>query len=180
MSEENIFCNTQIRNQVQFLMDDIDACFLRFLGCAELNRLSVHIDFTGIPLVYTAQDLDQCRFAGAVLSKQYMDFSSAERKRNVIECLYARELNRYVIHDNNVSFIHQLTTFLFFTFNEGYILYPSLSHLFIQRFPRLPVLRRLQFLPRTCPHPSAAEERPVQWCPSDPETERRMRTFCLP
>ena len=84
-AEKHVLHHRQLRNQVQFLMDDGDAGALGFDGVADLHGLAVDQDLARIGLVDAAQNLHERRFARAVFTHQRMNFTGADLEFDTLE-----------------------------------------------------------------------------------------------
>ena len=84
-AEEQVFHHRQLRNQVQFLMDDGNAAGLSLTGGADLHRLAINADGTAVAAVYPAENLHQRGFAGAVLPHQGVDFAAGNGKVDLFQ-----------------------------------------------------------------------------------------------
>ena len=69
---ENVFGDGQLGEEQELLVDRRDARLLGVLGRGEAGRLPVERDRAGVGLIDARHDLDQRRFAGAVLAEQRM------------------------------------------------------------------------------------------------------------
>ncbi len=78
--EKQALGDGQMFGKIEFLMDDDDA--QRFGGAIRRQRhgLAVQQDFSRRRLFETGEDLDQRRFAGAVLAHQRVDFAPREAR----------------------------------------------------------------------------------------------------
>ena len=70
-------------------------------GVREGHRLAVDQDLAFVRAVDAGQDLDEGRFAGAVLADQRGDLARIEGDADVVECLDAREDLRNAAHFEN-------------------------------------------------------------------------------
>ena len=91
MAHEDVLRNRQVREQQQFLVHDRDA--LRRCGArrCEMHGLAIHLHLAAVGAMHAAHDLDQGRFAGAVLAQQGMHFAGTHVERDVLQHADARE-----------------------------------------------------------------------------------------
>ena len=80
VADEDVLGDVQVGKEQRFLIDRGDAEALRLGGAADRDRLAGEQDLAAIGLVDAGDDLDQRRFAGAVLAEQRMDFAGIERR----------------------------------------------------------------------------------------------------
>jgi len=73
----DVLGNGQVRHQVQFLVNDRDACRLCLKSGRELHRLALVGHDAVVRAVLTADDLHERRFAGAVLSANRVHLARA-------------------------------------------------------------------------------------------------------
>ena len=76
-AEEDVLGNGEERHQVDLLVHRGDPEPLGILSGGDRDALPVDVYVASIGLVHTAQDLDQRRFAGAVLTDERVDLPSA-------------------------------------------------------------------------------------------------------
>ncbi|MNL00279.1 hypothetical protein D3C87_1207070 [compost metagenome] len=103
----DILGNREARDEVAFLMDDTDAAGNGFARVAEAHFLPIDKDLAAALMVDAGNDLDQRRFAGAVLTQQRVDRSRLQRKIDALERPNAgkhffdvtRLKNRLLVHD---------------------------------------------------------------------------------
>ena len=69
------------------MIDGGDAQSLSLGGAAYRDRSTSQKDLAAIRLMYTGYDLDERRFAGAVLAEQGVNLAGMKRERDVIERL---------------------------------------------------------------------------------------------
>ena len=90
-TEIDVFCDAQIGFQVQFLMHRTDAQQMRFHRACNRNRLAVENDLAAVGWLHSAEDLDQRRFACAILAHQRMHLAGDEIETDVAERLDSRK-----------------------------------------------------------------------------------------
>jgi hypothetical protein len=81
-----------VGNEVQFLMDDGDACGFRFKRGGKADRLAAIMDRPPIRLIDAADDFHQGRFASAVLAADSMNLARPQFEADVRQGLDARKL----------------------------------------------------------------------------------------
>jgi hypothetical protein len=89
--DEDVLRHAQIGEQRRLLEDDRDAGPLRLLGVVEDRFLSVDDETSGIGPVNTRQNLDERRFAGAVLTDEAVHLTGEERDVPVLERMNGAE-----------------------------------------------------------------------------------------
>ena len=90
-AEEDVLRNGELRDQVQLLVDDADARFLRGFRAVEGGLFTQPQQRTGIALVDTGQHFHHGGFAGAVFAHQRHDAPGIDVQRRAGEGFYARE-----------------------------------------------------------------------------------------
>src|SRR5437773_1823100 len=74
-TQENVFGNAQLLHQREFLVNDCDSGILRIPNTGEPAFCTVENDFTTVlrMRVNAREDLNECRFAGAVFTDERVD-----------------------------------------------------------------------------------------------------------
>jgi hypothetical protein len=85
-AQHDIFGDRENGDQHEVLMHHADAVGNGIVGIAEAHRLTVHQNLTFVRLIQAIQHIHQSAFAGAVFSKQRMDFAVLQRKVDMIVC----------------------------------------------------------------------------------------------
>ena len=87
VADENVLGDVEIGKQQRLLIDGGDAQSLRLGGAAYRDGSTGEKDLAAIRLMHAGDDLDERRFAGAVLAEQGVNFAGMQRKRDVFERL---------------------------------------------------------------------------------------------
>jgi hypothetical protein len=90
-AEADVLGHRAVRDEVDLLVDRGDAGGLRLGGLREGDRLAVEQDLARIAGVVAREDLDQRRFAGAVLPDERMHLPAPDLERRARERRDARE-----------------------------------------------------------------------------------------
>ena len=90
-AKEDVLGRGQFGNQIEFLVDDRDAGALGVLNAREANRRALDPDLAVIVDVHAGEDLHQCRFAGAVLAHEGVDFAAPQVEVDVAQRRHAGE-----------------------------------------------------------------------------------------
>src|SRR6185437_2412425 len=85
----HVFGHAHVRRERELLVDGDDAEPLRVLRRGEGRRLAVQRNRAGVRLLRARQDLQQRRFAGAVLAKQRVDFAGGDFEPHIVKRLHA-------------------------------------------------------------------------------------------
>ena len=91
MAEEDVLGDGQFRKEQQLLVDGGDARRWASRGVAKFTAWPLTADFAVVGLVDAGDDLDQGRFAGAVLAEQRMHLAGPHVERDILENLDAGE-----------------------------------------------------------------------------------------
>ena len=81
--EIDVFRHGEMRNEVEFLMDDSDAGGFGFARRGELPFLALVEDRSRTWLIDAADDLHQGRFAGAILTADRMNLAATQVEMHV-------------------------------------------------------------------------------------------------
>ncbi len=81
----DVFRHRQVRDQVQFLVDDDDSQPLGHLGRGELHRIAAEGDASAIGLVHPAHDLHEGGLARTVLAAQGMHFACVDFEIHAVQ-----------------------------------------------------------------------------------------------
>ena len=90
-SQENVLSDGQIRHRVQLLMDGRHTLFLHISGIVCGDFLSEDIYLALIGRIHSVDTFDQCRFAGTILTHQYVDFPFVHCEADIIQRLNTRK-----------------------------------------------------------------------------------------
>ena len=90
-AEEEILLDRQFRHQAEFLEDRADPHHARRVRLKAGEALRQEPELAGVRSEGAGDDVDQGRFAGAVLAKQHMDLAGAQVEIDVVERQHARE-----------------------------------------------------------------------------------------
>ncbi|ENN88049.1 hypothetical protein RHSP_51373 [Rhizobium freirei PRF 81] len=88
------------------LVDRLDAVFLGVARRADIGGFAINQDVAAVTLVGAGEDLDQGRFAGAVMAEKGDDFAGVEVHRGVVDRVNAAE------GDGNVLHFHKRSVFI--------------------------------------------------------------------
>ena len=91
VAHEDVLRDGQLGKQQQLLIDRRDAGAARVLGQVELALDAVDQDLPAVGRKHAGDDLDQRRFARAVLAEQRVNFARRDRERNVRRARARRE-----------------------------------------------------------------------------------------
>src|SRR6185503_5614979 len=97
-AEKNVLSDTQLGNQHEFLMNDINAEIVSLVRSFDLDRLALPKYFSRVSLISAADDLHESGLASAVLTNQCVHFTTTHVKGDVIEYDNAAERLRDVLH----------------------------------------------------------------------------------
>ena len=89
--EKQVLRHRQVRQQVDLLVDGGNAGLHCGLGRARRDLFAAQADDTGIAREHAGDDLDQRRFAGAVLAEQRMDLAGAKREVDLLQRAHRTE-----------------------------------------------------------------------------------------
>ena len=89
--EQYVFADGEARNEIALLMDDADAGGDRIARTLEADGRAVEPQLALVRPIDAGDDLDQRRFAGAVLAEQRVDRAAAHRQRHVLQRQHAGE-----------------------------------------------------------------------------------------
>ena len=90
-ADEHVLRHRQVIDQVQFLVDECNACIQRLGGRMEGNGLPVQLNLPFIRLQHTAQDIHQGGFPGTVFSQQRTDLPACHGKIHLPEHVVGTE-----------------------------------------------------------------------------------------
>src|SRR3984957_10991242 len=82
--EQYVFAHREARNEIALLMDDADAGGDRIPRTLEADGRAVEPQLAIVRMIDASDNLDQRRFAGAVLAEQRVDRAAAHRQRYVL------------------------------------------------------------------------------------------------
>ncbi len=103
MTDENVFCNAQIRITCGMLINGCNTMFLCVPWCPKFYFFAVEPDFTRFGCMYTSDNLDKSRFPSAVFPHQCVDLTSSKLKIHIIKGFYSGKFFRYSCHlQNNI------------------------------------------------------------------------------
>src|SRR5471030_3407496 len=88
---EYVFSDGQIRTQVYFLVKRPDSGCFRVERGGEIDNFAAKPYLAGIVCMDAGEYVDKCRFTGAVLAHQRMDFAGKQTEVDVLQRLDARE-----------------------------------------------------------------------------------------
>ncbi len=77
-TEEEVFGNRQVFQEVDLLIDGADAKRLRFGNVCRRSFRALEADRAAILGIDTGQDLDERRFSGAILSEKRVDLAALQ------------------------------------------------------------------------------------------------------
>src|SRR5206468_1700079 len=84
-AEEDVFGGAEVRDQVEFLVDDVDAEVHRPLGGIDHDGLAVENNLAAVRLLGAGQDLHERRLAGAVLADEGVDLAGTHLEADAVE-----------------------------------------------------------------------------------------------
>ncbi len=93
-SEDDVFCNAQVGNQHEMLMNHADPVIESIAGRQNGSRLPVYQYLSGVRLTKPIYCIHQGGFSGAILTKESMDLSPFNLKIDVIICNQAAKTFR--------------------------------------------------------------------------------------
>src|SRR5882757_2593511 len=88
---EHVFSNGQVQAQVHFLIKRPDPGGFRVKRRREIDGFAAKPYLACIVCMNTGEYVDECRFTGAVLAHQRMDFAGKQTEVHVLQRLDARE-----------------------------------------------------------------------------------------
>ena len=89
--QKHVVVDAQPVDERQILVDAFDAERPRLVDRAELHRLAINENLPRIRLVVAGQDLDQGRFAGAVVAENTERLAAPDAERHAGECRHGAE-----------------------------------------------------------------------------------------
>jgi hypothetical protein len=98
VADEDVFRHVEVGEDHRLLVDGGDAQRLRLLRVADVHRLAVDQDLTGVGAVDAGHDLDQRGLARAVLADQRVHLARIERQRHILQRLRGVEALGDVLH----------------------------------------------------------------------------------
>ena len=111
--DEDVLHHRQVGHQVEFLVDDGDAQFLRLVRIGDVDGPALQEDLAFVQAVDAGEDLHQRRFAGAVLADEAEDFARADVQADVVQRADAGKGFADVIHpQQGVRSVHICGAFL--------------------------------------------------------------------
>ena len=104
VSQEQILCCRDSRNQGQLLMDNDNPLFLAVLETGKAAYLTViqNIPAVGSVRIDPAENIHQCGFACAVFAADCMDLSPADRQIHIVKSLDAEKFFCDMLHFNDI------------------------------------------------------------------------------
>ena len=88
-ADEDVLCNRQVVNHVQFLMNDNNPGLLCFSCIMKLDFFAFINDCSRIFRINTGQNFHKRRFSGTIFSHERMYFTASDLKVNMIQCVYS-------------------------------------------------------------------------------------------
>ena len=83
--EKDVFADTQLRNEHEFLMDDVDAEIVRLVRAFDLDGPALPEHFPAVRLISPGDNLHERRLTGAVFSNQCVHFAGTHLEGHVVE-----------------------------------------------------------------------------------------------
>jgi hypothetical protein len=77
--------------QVEFLMNDADAVFLRRMRAVDVDFFAIEQDLAGVLLIDPRQDLHERRLARAILTHERVNLAGKKLNPNVVQRPHAGE-----------------------------------------------------------------------------------------
>ena len=90
-AQKDVLGHAEVRDQVQFLMDDGDPGVLASRGLSKRTRRPSSRISPGVGRKHAGEDVHQRRLAGAVLAEQRIEPAAAHRDVDAVECSARRE-----------------------------------------------------------------------------------------
>src|SRR6266496_4030054 len=84
-AEKNVFAYAQLRNEHEFLMNDIDAEIVSLVRGPDLDGPALPGHLPAVRLISPGDDLHERGFAGAVFTDQCVNFAQTHREGHVVE-----------------------------------------------------------------------------------------------
>ena len=90
-TKEKILLDRQLRHQAEFLEHRTDPHHPRRVRLEANETAAAELELAGVGSEGASDDVDQGRFAGAVLAEQHVDLAGPEVEIDVVQCQHARE-----------------------------------------------------------------------------------------
>ena len=89
--QKDVFCNTQMRDQRQLLVNGADPQVLGALRVMDLHRLSLVKHGSPVFGIHAGDNLDQRRFPGSILTDKPQNLAGIDLKVHILQGLDAGE-----------------------------------------------------------------------------------------
>ncbi len=106
-ADEDVFCHSQVRAEVDLLEHRGDALVHCLLGAGGSNFPAIECDGARVHAVNAREALDQCGFARAVFAQERVNLACAEAEIHLVQSLDAGKLNFNALHFENAFLIRQ-------------------------------------------------------------------------
>src|SRR3990172_1329283 len=100
-SQKNVFADTQLGNEHEFLVDDVDAELMSLVRGLDLNWPALPKHSPAVCLITTRNNLHECGLAGAVLADQRVNLARTHIERHIVEYGNTAEGLCDVLHPEN-------------------------------------------------------------------------------
>ena len=97
-AEKHILSDAQLRNEHEFLMDDVDAEIVSLVWGFDLDRLSLPEHLAPIGLIQPRDDLHERRLTGAVFADQGVNLAGPHLEADVVKHDDTAKRLGYVLH----------------------------------------------------------------------------------
>ena len=105
-AEHDVFRNREVVDQLEMLVHHADAEAIGLAGVADVDRLAVDEDLTGVRLVDAHDDIHQSRLARTVFAEQGEDLALMQLEGNIVVGAQAREVLDDPAHLQNNLVVH--------------------------------------------------------------------------
>src|SRR2546430_2438360 len=97
-AEKNVFADAQLRNEHEFLMNDVDTEIVSLVRGFDLDWPAPPKHLPAVRLVSPGDNLHECGLAGAVFADQGVHFARKHLEGHIVEYGHAAEGLRDVPH----------------------------------------------------------------------------------
>src|SRR6266851_8680422 len=97
-AEKHVFADAQLRNEHEFLMNDVDAEIVSLVWGFNLDWLTLPEHLPPVRFIKPGNDLHERRLSGAVFADQSMNLAGTYVEGDVVKHNNTTERLRYVLH----------------------------------------------------------------------------------
>src|SRR6266404_2741390 len=97
-AEKHVFADAQLRNEHEFLMNDVDAELVSLVWGFDLDRLALPEDLPPVRFIQPGDDLHERGLSGAIFADQSMNLAWPHLEADIVEHPYTAKRLGDVLH----------------------------------------------------------------------------------